>query len=155
KITSTFLAFTLISFGLWFGSKPLQSALQKRAGAVIVVILIAVNGINVGAMALAAKRLSNVSWSTYVPSDELTQIRKIESMDFVSGINVMNDSGFDLFWAHYFTLRKRQIFEIFPYSGREVGALTEAYRLETMDRSGLVASNEIFGIQNVGCLESY
>ena len=116
-------------------------------------MLVAVNGINIGAMALAAERLSYVSWSTYVPSDELIQIRKIELMDFVSGINVINNSGFDLFWEHYFTLRKRQIFEIFPYSGRKVGALTEAYRLEKKDSTGSVPSNDIVAVENVGCLE--
>jgi hypothetical protein len=92
----------------------------------------------------------------FVPPEELTNIRKLETMNFVSGINVMEDTPFNLFWTHYFTLRKPQVYQTFPYGGRVVGALTEPYRLTPDPRAaGPASAGGIFAVESVGCDELY
>jgi len=91
---------------------------------------------------------------TYTPSEELRQIARIESMDFVDTVNIMNDTNFDQFWAHYFTLHKRQFFEAFAYGGRVIGTLPDSYQLRR--NAGPTGwGTDIFVVQQGPCLESY
>src|SRR5436853_1979396 len=90
----------------------------------------------------------------YVPAEDLLQIRKVESMDFVDTVNIMNDTNFDQFWAHYFTLHKRQFFEAFAYGGRVIGTLPDSYQLRR--NAGPTGwGTDIFVVQQGPCLESY
>ena len=125
KITASFAGLTLIALSLWMDG----AALHRRSprlfvGVLLGLILIIANVHSLSGLMRVAKNVA------FVPPEELRQIQKIESMDGVTGMNIMTDDLFDVFWAHYFTLKKRQVFQSFPYGGREVGKLTEPYRLE-------------------------
>lgn len=124
KFTSMFLAFTLISLATWFGAQDLRGKRWRALlGASLAAILVAVS-----ALELATVRRYAAAHA-FIPKDELMQIKQIESMDFVSGVDVMDDNGYALYWAHYFLLRKPQAFQSFFYGGR-VGPLIHPYRLQ-------------------------
>ena len=70
---------------------------------------------NVASLSTLLRFAENV---TFVPTEELRHISKIKSMDSVTGINIMADEIFNLFSVC--TIRKRQIFQSFPYAGRDI-----------------------------------
>lgn len=153
KITGTFSAFVVIALGMWFGIRP-RRWFASAFGAILAVGILAVEIGQLSAMIRFADHNSKVSWSGYIPSDELMAIKTIEAMDSVSGLGISRDSAFDLFWAHYFLLHKRQVFEDFPYPGRWVGALVEPYRLDHGDKNvGLAGDHDIFSVESTGCVE--
>ena len=147
KITSTFLAFTLLAYGLFFGMRHLRWRRTTMAvGAALTAALIALAANDLHDLVGFANR------ETFVPPEELTALHKIEAMDSVSGIDVMDDGNFELFWIHYFTLRKPQIFARSLY-GRVAGAFNEPFRLGRDPRVGPVGRGDIFEVESAGCDE--
>jgi len=150
KVTATFVALTLLAYALWFGVRRARwDRAVAAAGGVLAAALVVLAAVDLGAILRAA------DGSIFVPPEELTNIRDVESMTFVSGINVMDDTPFELFWTHYFTLRKRQVFQTFPYSGREIGPLIQPYRLGPDPSAGTSTTGDIFAVETVGCNRLY
>lgn len=147
KITASFAGFTLIALSLWMDSASLRRPSPRwLAGALAGLALIIASVVNLRTLVHYADKVA------FVPTEELRRIQRIESLNGITGISIMSDEVFNLFWAHYFTLRKQQIFQSFPYAGRVVGALTEPYRLEPItdaaSSSGIVAADRV-------CPEAY
>jgi hypothetical protein len=76
----------------------------------------------------------------WVLPDEVVRLQRIETLGHVKGINVVDTDNFTLLWSNYFTMRKRQVYQRFPYSGRPVGAFAEDYVL-TKTEAGRTAGN--------------
>jgi len=148
KISSTFLAFTLLAYGLCFGVARVRwRRTVMAAGAALSAALVVLAASDLRELVGFANR------EVFVPSEELTALRGIEAMDAVSGINVMDDDNFELFWIHYFTLRKLQIFARFPYGWRVVTAFNEPYTLGRDPRVAPVGGGDIFEVESAGCDE--
>ena len=128
----------MIALSFWMDGAALRRlSLRWLVGALIGLTLVIAN---VASLSTLLRFAENV---TFVPTEELRHIQKIELMDSVTGINIMADEIFNLFWAHYFTIRKRQIFQSFPYA---MGATRvqahhqgSAQPLEDHDLSGSLA----------------
>lgn len=151
KLTATFCAFTLIAYALWFGVRTLtKRSTATRVGAIIAALILFTNATGLFAMVRATSRTG------YIPSEDLTKLQKIESLPNVHAIDIMKDDNFDMFWAQYFTLRKRQYFEEFPYGGRDIGALIAPYRLAPgPNKIGPAPTGDIFLTESQGCSEFY
>jgi hypothetical protein len=148
KITSTFLAFTLLAYGLCFGvSRVRWRRTMMAVGAALSAALVVIAASNLREI------VSFANGEIFVPPEELTKLRGIEAMDPVGGIDVMDDGNFELFWILYFTLRKPQIFARFPYNDRVVAAFNEPYRLGRDPLVGLVGGGDIFEVESAGCDE--
>ena len=148
KISSTFLAFTLLAYGLCFGvSRVRWRRTVMAVGAALSAALVVLAASDLRELVGFANR------EVFVPPEELTALRGIEAMDSVSGINVMDDDNFELFWIHYFTLRKPQIFARFPYGWRVVAAFNEPYTLGRDPRVAPVGGGDIFEVESDGCDE--
>ena len=147
KITASFSAFILIGLSLWMGGAARNRRLPWRAiGLLVGLILIIANVVSLGALVSISREMA------FLPPEHLRQIQKIKSMDNVTGISIMRDDSFDMFWAHYFTLKKRQFFQSFPYGGRAAGVVTERYRLQPVPSAS--TSGDIFVLNDGYCRKS-
>lgn len=146
KITSLFVAFTLIMSATWFGYRSIpRDRVATTVGGVLLAGLVVVGVMQVNYIFRFARA------HMYVPSEQLTKIGAIEKMNFVKGLNILDDTNFDLFWAEYFTMRKRQVYQRFVYTGRNVGPLTEAYNLQKNKSDAEDKSDDIFSVALPKC----
>jgi hypothetical protein len=111
KITGTFAAVTLLTLAIAFSRLDTRS-LRVFGGASFVFILA---GSVISDISLLARGRGG-----YVMPDDFPSIQSLEKLPIV-GVNFADAGNFDLFWAHYFTLRKKQEFVRVPY-GRVIGA---------------------------------
>jgi hypothetical protein len=123
KITSAFCWLTLTAFFLslrsW--SWPLGTHWRENGlTAFLVIFFSATSLLSVWDMVNIFRSDRNI----YVMPEDMVELKKVEHFSFVGGMNIpdMKDMGhrghFELFWIHYFTLRKPQIYERFLYPDR-------------------------------------
>jgi hypothetical protein len=124
KITASFSALILLGGAIAFAGCSWK---RQRWRALLATALVA---------AFVSTVLANV-WElarftrehAFLPGPELVALKKIESMPFVKGINVMDADNFSLLWTNYFTLKTRQVYQRFPYGGRPAGILNQEFSL--------------------------
>lgn len=124
KITATFSGVTLLGLALGFRTTSRQDGRLKVLFAGVCLIAVT--------MALVMSDIALVrfmSRETFILADEIVELKKIESLPFVKGINVLDADNFTLLWTNYFTMRKPQVYQRFPYGGRPVGLLSQDYYL--------------------------
>lgn len=135
KFTGTFSPLTLLALLIPFSASALQTspgpepqAARETTGARLrsktllggglaaVAVLFAVDLANVSRLLQNARTSPN----TYIMPADTPNIQQVESMPFEGGINISDGREHEVFWASYFTLRRQQNFERFPYGGRPV-----------------------------------
>ena len=142
KITSSFCAVTLLALTLCLRYE-LESRLRKAAAAVLFTVLFAL------ALSNDAAMIRFMRTSAYVMPNSLPELKKIEDMPFIHGINIPKAENFELLWTNYFTLRKPQVYESFPYGGRIVGMLNQEFFLAGKTAPRLPDStDDIFAVES-------
>lgn len=84
----------------------------------------------------------------YVLPKEVEAIQNLESYQFVDGLNIPSNDVNTLIWTNYFTLKKKQVFQTFPYGGRVIGKFDPSYFFLAKDTSLPVLHNrhDIFAV---------
>jgi len=124
KMVSTFVGVILLG-----GAVPFLgwTWAKDRIGTVLTTIIVAsilgIGVVNSWYMGTYATQCA------FPPGPGLIALKKIESMPFVTGMNVLDADSFSLLWTNYFTLRTRQVYQRFPYGSRPVGALDQEFSL--------------------------
>lgn len=124
KITACFSGLTILAAaagfqGVSWRTHRLRFALGLATAAVTLLL-----------SARSAKELAVFTREHAVlPVREIQALQEVETMPSVNGINVMDADNFSLLWTNYFTLRVRQVYQRFPYTGRPVGFLKEPFTL--------------------------
>ena len=158
KITSTFLAVTLLAGALPFTNRFFQDSKSRMT-----LVLCCVGLLGLASLVSLWQILSRHRNDVYLLPQSVTELSRIEAMDQVSGLNILDMGNFTNLWANYFLLRKAHIFQQFPYGGRVVGPLDKPYTLisnlekfeykspgknifkvVTIDIGGRIPLNEVF-----------
>jgi len=147
KITSIYCAITLLTLFLYFATPSWRNGRIKFIfGCFFFLIFTLVSALNV------LDLVSFTKANAFVMPDEVAELKKIESFPFVKGINVMDSDNFLLLWINYFTMKKPQVYQRFPYGGRPVGILNQDFYLASNSGSKMLSqAPDIFQVET----ESY
>ncbi|MDO8478765.1 MAG: hypothetical protein Q7W02_21715 [Candidatus Rokubacteria bacterium] len=141
KITATFSGVTLLGLALGFQTTSWRDSRLKVLFAGVCFIAVAVASVK------SDKDLVRfMAEQAFVLPEEIVELKKIESLPFVKGINVLDTDNFTLFWINYFTMRKPQVYQRFPYGGRPVGFLSQDYYL-AMTPAARSSARDIFFVE--------
>ena len=124
KITASFSSLLLLGAAIPFVGSSWR---EQRLTAAFAAVLVTVSGLTSVTHMLELARFTEEH--VFLPGPDIAAIKKIESMPFVSGINVMDADAFSLLWTNYFTLKTHQVYQKFPYGGRPVGELNQKFSL--------------------------
>lgn len=151
KITSTFTAIVLLGLSLWLGTASWRASRARVVCAGIFLSMVtAVCAVNI------TKFVAFASANVVVLPDEIVELRKIEGMPFVSGINVLDADDFSLLWMNYFAMRKPQVYQRFLYGGRPVGPLDQEFYLsKSPEARGLGGTHDMFFVDTSSAREKH
>jgi hypothetical protein len=143
KITATFCAITLLVLALSFQTLSWHSGKIKVIfGSIFLLASVAVSTLNIKDLASFMKAHS------FILPDEFVDLKKLESSPFAQGINVMDTDNFSLLWINYFTMRKPQAYQRFPYGGRPVGLFNQEFSLSRNPDAQLLGNtHDIFSVE--------
>lgn len=117
KATSCFFAFTLLALAIPF-SLEASSRTWRRAiastGAAAFAAVLCVNVYNI------ARTVSWARTTAYVMPPDMPEIQRVETLPFEGGVEITDAGNTELFWLQYFTLKRQEDFQRFPYGGRNV-----------------------------------
>ena len=124
KITSTFSALTILVVALPLTNQFFQISMRRKF-----IVLCTVGLLCLFSIGSLWQILSRHRDDVYLLPQSVTELSRIEVMDQVSGLNILDMGNFTNLWANYFLLKKPHVFQQFPYGGRVVGPLDQPYTL--------------------------
>jgi len=124
KITSTFIAFTFIVFAL-----PFTNSFFEKRGLRTFVVELSIVALVISSVWSLSRFLHYHKSTIYILPKEIIELQKIEKMDQINGLNILDFGNFSNLWANYFLLNKAHVFQKFPYGGRVVGDLNQPFTL--------------------------
>ncbi len=143
KITTMFSGVTLLGLALGFQTTSWRDSRVKTLLAGVFFVVVAVASVKSDR---AFVRF--MAQHAFVLADEIVELKKIESFPFVKGINVLDADNFTLLWINYFTMRKPQAYQRFPYGFRPVGLLSQDYYLAMTPAAKMFDSTrDIFAVE--------
>lgn len=124
KISSTFTAITLLTLTIPLSHPFFENTKRRKLISFCCIGLFCLFSI-FSLRQILSESLNNV----YLLPHSVTELSRIETMNQVSGINILDMGNFTDLWANYFLLRKPQVFQRFPYGGRITGELNQPFTL--------------------------
>lgn len=145
KIAGTFVAFTILALAIPFDAKAIMEPRNRLLPVILFFAVLMIDFVNIGQMVLFGYR------HAYVMPVDFHKIQKLETLRISDSsspvkLNFADAPNFDLYWAHYFTLKNPSVFERFPYGGRivEPGKRPYKYTVVPVDYSASELGADIF-----------
>jgi hypothetical protein len=150
KITATFVALSVIAGALPLTNRFFQDSSRRKLISFCCIGLLCFSSL-ISLWQIVVRHRKDV----YLLPQSVIELSRIEEMDTVSGLNVLDMGNFTNLWANYFLLKKIHVFQQFPYGGRVVGPLSQPYTLiADLERLGLnSAGKRIFVVKNLNMVD--